>query len=204
MSASAVVLCGGRSTRMGRDKASLPFGDEPLLLRVVRLAREVASEVLLVAREGQTLPGGLDAVRDPAEGLGPLAGIAAGLQAVAGERAFVVACDMPLLRPALARRLIELSLGFEACVPVVDGFAVPTCAIYAKATAALARELVAARELRPKALIEAVRTRFVAGDELRDVDPELESFLDCDTEEGYQAALRAAGLRHSSGPSSSG
>jgi molybdopterin-guanine dinucleotide biosynthesis protein A len=63
---------------MGRDKASLPFGDEPLLLRVVRLAREVASEVLLVAREGQALPGGLDAVRDPAEGLGPLAGIAAG------------------------------------------------------------------------------------------------------------------------------
>ena len=194
MSASAVVLCGGRSTRMGRDKASLPFGDEPLLLRVVRLAREVASEVLLVAREGQPLPGGLDAVRDPAEGLGPLAGIAAGLGAVAGERAFVVACDMPLLRPALARRLIELSHGFDACVPVVDGFAVPTCAVYAKASAALARELVAARELRPKALLESVRTRFVLGDELRDVDPELLSFLDCDTEEGYQAALRAAGL----------
>jgi molybdopterin-guanine dinucleotide biosynthesis protein A len=132
---------------MGRDKASLPFGDEPLLLRVVRLAREVASEVLLVAREGQALPGGLDAVRDPAEGLGPLAGIAAGLVAVAGERAFVVACDMPLLRPALARRLIELSLGFEACVPVVDGFAVPTCAVYAKVRRA-AREPVAARELR--------------------------------------------------------
>src|SRR5512134_1636111 len=117
---------------MGRDKASLPFGDEPLLLRVVRLARE-----------GQALPGGLVAVRDPAEGLGPLAGIAAGLHAVAGERAFVVACDMPLLRPALARRLIELSLGFEACVPVVDGFAVPTCAVYAKASAALAFALVA-------------------------------------------------------------
>jgi molybdopterin-guanine dinucleotide biosynthesis protein A len=184
---------------MGRDKASLPFGDEPLLLRVVRLAREVASEVLLVAREGQALPGGLDAVRDPAEGLGPLAGIAAGLGAVAGERAFVVACDMPLLRPALARRLIELSLGFEACVPVVDGFAVPTCAVYAKASAALARELVAARELRPKALLESLRTRFVPGDELRDVDPELLSFLDCDTPEGYEAALRAAGLRPSSG-----
>jgi len=179
---------------MGRDKAWLPFGDEALLLRVVRLVREVASEVLLVAREGQALPGGLDAVRDPAEGLGPLAGIAAGLDAMAGERAFVAACDMPLLRPALARRLLELSHGFDACVPVVDGFPVPTCAVYAKATAALALELVAARELRPKALLQSVRTRFVAGDELRDVDPELLSFLDCDTEQAYQAALRAAGL----------
>ena len=197
MSASAIVLCGGRSTRMGRDKASLPFGDELLLPRVVRLVREVASEVLLVAREGQALPGGLEAVRDPAEGLGPLAGIAAGLEAMAGERAFVAACDMPLLRPALARRLLELSHGFDACVPVVDGFAVPTCAVYSKAVAGLARELVAARELRPKALLASVKTRFVPGDELRDLDPELESFLDCDTEEGYRAALHAAGLEPS-------
>jgi len=204
VSASAIVLCGGRSTRMGRDKASLPFGNETLLLRVVRLVREVAGEVLLVAREGQALPDGVDAVRDPAEGLGPLAGIAAGLLAMTSERAFVAACDMPLLRPALARRLIELSHGYEACVPLVDGFAVPTCAVYAKTTAALARELVAARELRPKALFESVRTRFVAGDELRDVDPELESFLDCDTQESYQAALRAAGLRPSSGASRGG
>ena len=179
---------------MGRDKASLAFGDELLLSRVVRLVHEVASEVLLVARDGQVLPDGLDAVRDPAEGLGPLAGIAAGLHAMTGERAFVCACDMPLLRPALARRLLEQSYGFDACVPVVDGFAVPTCAVYAKATATLARELVAARELRPKALFESVRTRFVAGDELTDVDPELLSFLDCDTEAGYQAALVAAGL----------
>lgn len=192
--ASAIVLCGGRSTRMGRDKASLPFGDELLLERVRRLAREVASEVLLVAREGQELPRGWEAVRDPAEGLGPLAGLAAGLDAMTGERAFVCACDMPLLRPALARRLLELSQGHEACVPVVDGFPVPTCAVYVKSTAALARELVAARELRPKALLASVRTRFVAGDELRDVDPELLSFLDCDTEAGYRVALAAAGL----------
>ena len=133
-------------------------------------------------------------MRDPAEGLGPLAGIAAGLQAMTGTRAFVCACDMPLLRPALARRLLELSHGFDACVPVVDGFAVPTCAVYARAAAPLACQLVAARELRPKALLESVRTRFVTEGELRDVDPELLSFLDCDTEEGYQAALRAAGL----------
>lgn len=192
--ASAIVLCGGRSSRMGRDKASLPFGDELLLLRVVRLVREVADDVVLVAREGQALPAGLKAARDPAEGLGPLAGIAAGLGAITGERAFVAACDMPLLRPALARRLIELSQGVDACVPVVDGFAVPTCAVYAKSTEQRARALVLARQLRPMALLESVDTRFVEGDELRDVDPELVSFLDCDSEEDYKAALRAAGI----------
>jgi len=179
---------------MGRDKAGLPFGDETLLARVVRLVGEVAGDVVLVAREGQPLPGELPAVRDPAEGLGPLAGIAAGLGAIRGERAFVAACDMPLLRPALARRLLELSEGVEACVPVVDGYPVPTCAVYTRAVAGRALELVAARELRPRALFERVTTRFVPGDGLRDVDPGLESFIDCDTEASYRAALRAAGL----------
>jgi len=194
MGESAIILCGGRSTRMGRDKAALVFGSETLLARVLSLVREVADDVVLVAREGQALPAGFEAVRDPAEGLGPLAGIAAGLAAIRGERAFVAACDMPLLRPALVRRLLEQSLGWEACVPVVGGYPVPTCAVYAKSAAARALELVAMRELRPRAFLASLRTRFVAEDELRDADPELSSFLDCDDEEGYRKALRAAGL----------
>ena len=194
MSASAIVLCGGRSTRMGRDKAWLSFGGETLLARMARLCGEVADEVVLVARAGQPLPDAMDAVRDAAEGLGPLAGIAAGLAVVRNERALVVACDMPLLRPALARRLLELSGGFDACVPRLDGFAVPNCAVYARAAAPRASELVAARRLRPRDLLEGLRTRYVEAAELRDVDPGLESFRDCDTEAELSAALRAAGL----------
>lgn len=194
---SALVLCGGRSARMGGDKLTLPFGAETLGARTVRLVRSAVDEVALVAREGQELPrdlAGVATLRDPAEGLGPLAGIAAGLAAVAGERAFVAACDMPLLRPAVVSRLFELAQGFEACVPVVDGFPVPTCAVYASELAGRARALVEARQLRTAGLAERARTRFVPGDELRDLDPRLESFLDCDTEEAYRAALRAAGL----------
>jgi molybdopterin-guanine dinucleotide biosynthesis protein A len=214
MGESAIVLCGGRSTRLGRDKAALAFGPESLLARVVRLVGEVAHDVVLVAREGQVLPeqrGAHDTVsagareplppateprvvHDAAEGLGPLAGIAAGLAAIRGERALVVACDMPLLRPALARRLLHLAGDATALVPVVEGYPVPTCAVYARSTAARAAELVAARELRPRVFLESIGARFVPADELRDSDPELESFFDCDTEDDYQAALRAAGL----------
>jgi molybdopterin-guanine dinucleotide biosynthesis protein A len=216
MRESAIVLCGGRSTRLGRDKAALAFGEETLLARVVRLVGEAADEVLVVAREGQVLPEPRGAhaaataaaqaappaepysrariVRDAADGLGPLAGIAAGLAAIRGERALVVACDMPLLRPALARRMLQLARDAAALVPVLDGYPVPTCAVYARGAAARARELVAARELRPRVFLESIGARYVPADELRDADPELESFLDCDTEHEYQAALRAAGL----------
>src|SRR5262245_38114956 len=194
MGESAIVLCGGRSRRLGRDKASLPFGKETLLARVVRLVGEVADDVVLVARERQELPAGFEAARDPAEGLGPLAGIAVGLGAVRGDRALVVACDMPLLRAGLLLRLVELSQGVEACVPVVAGYPVPTCAVYARSTAARARELLDRRELRPRVFLDGLRTRYVTEGELRDVDPELLSFLDCDDEASYRKALAAAGL----------
>lgn len=182
---------------MGRDKLTLPFGPESLGARTLRLVRSAVDEVALVAREGQELPrelAGVRTLRDPAEGLGPLAGIAEGLAAAVGGRVFVAACDMPLLRPALVLRLFELAEGFEACVPVLDGIPVPTCAVYATELAARARSLVEARRLRTAGLAEGARTRFVPGDALQDVDPQLASFLDCDSEQAYHAALRAAGI----------
>ena len=177
---------------MGRDKLSLPFGDETLLERVIRIVRGVVPDVVLVAREGQHLPEGLDVpvVRDPAEGLGPLAGIAAGLSTLDAERAFVAAGDMPLLRPSLISSLLEFSVGYVACVPVVDGFAVPTCAVYRRDVADVAHALVAQRRLHPRFLLDRVHTRYVHADELREADPALESFRDCNTPEHYAEALR--------------
>ncbi|MDH3214116.1 MAG: NTP transferase domain-containing protein, partial [Myxococcales bacterium] len=82
MSDAAIVLCGGRSRRMARDKASLPFGEETLLERVVRIVSQVVDEVWVVAREGQEVAGAYRIARDPEEGLGPLAGLCAGLEAM--------------------------------------------------------------------------------------------------------------------------
>lgn len=195
MPVSAIILCGGRSERMGRDKAGLPFGPEPLLARVARLVGQVADDVVLVAREGQALPDGFEAgARDAAEGLGPLAGIAAGLAAVRHDRAVVVACDMPLVRPALLRRLIDLSQGHDACVPVIDGFRMTTCAVYTKSAGVRAAEMVAHGELTPADWIDALDTRVVDEGELLEVDPELDSFKDCNTPDAYAWALKRAGF----------
>ncbi len=180
---------------MGRDKASLPFGGEPLLARVTRIVRGVVDDVVLVAREGQVLPGGFEAVRDPAEGLGPLAAIAVGLRAVSGARAFVAACDMPLLRPELICRLFDLATDVDACVPLIEGYPMTTCAVYARTVVDLAEALVAERQLKPRVFIERLHTRYVEPEAFRDVDPGLVSFQDCDTPDAYEAALRAAGFK---------
>ena len=191
---SAIVLCGGQSTRMGRDKASLPFGPETMAERVARIVGSVVGDVVLVGRDGQVLPAGARITRDREEGLGPLSGIAAGLRVSSGEYVFAVACDLPLLRPAVIRRLLDLARGFEACVPVVDDRLVPTCTVYHQRVVAVADRLVLERQLRASSLADAVHARHVSAEELRDVDPDLESFYDCNTQDRYAAALSRAGL----------
>jgi molybdopterin-guanine dinucleotide biosynthesis protein A len=194
MSDAAIVLCGGRSRRMTRDKAGLPFGDETMLARIVRVVSQVVEEVWVVAREGQEVTGDFAIARDPVEGLGPLAGLRAGLEAMAAERAFVTACDYPLLQPAYVERLLELSRGFPVTVPQVDGHFMVTSAVYAREVLPVARRLLEERRLRPLHLVEAFDARIVSESELREVDPELASLRDCNTPDAYREALRTAGL----------
>lgn len=199
---AAIVLCGGRSRRMGRDKASLPFGDETLLERAVRIVSEVCDEVVVVAREGQAVEGispGVPIARDPAEGLGPLAGLAAGLEAMRAERAFLTACDAPLLRPDYVRFMLARSRGHDAAVPLVDGFHMTTAAAYSKGVLDVARRLLAEGRLRPLFLVQQVDAVIVGEDEVRAVDPGLDSLKNCNTPEAYEQALRDAGL-YTSGP----
>ena len=188
------MLAGGRSRRMGRDKATLPFGGQTMLARIVATVSGVVDEVRVVVREGQEIAGGYDIARDPAEGHGPLAGIRAGLAAVHAERAFVVSCDMPLLRAEYVAHLLALSRGFEVAVPEIDGHRMVTSAVYAQSLLPIAVRLLAEGRRRPLDLIDAATTRIVGEAELRTVDPELDSLHDCNTPEAVDAALSRAGL----------
>lgn len=192
---SAIILCGGGSLRMGRDKAALPFGPDTLLARVVGVAQVVASEIVVVGETSQSMPAGIRVVRDPVPGLGPLAALATGLTSVSAGRALLLACDMPLVVPALLRRLQDLAGDSDACVPVVNGMPMTTCAVFATRVLPDAQALLAAGTRSLRALLAAVSVRWVSADELRDLDPDLLSFLDCDTSAQYQAALQRAGLQ---------
>lgn len=182
---------------MGADKAALPFGDETLLARIVRIASTVTDEVWLLAREGQVLPEDLPrdipVARDPAEGRGPLAGIVAGLGAMKADIAYVTSCDVPLLEARFIEAMLALASDHQAVVPRQDGHLLPTTAVYRRDILPAAEALLARDELRPRKLLAAVPSRIVEADSLRDADPELRSLMDCDTPEDYQRLLRLAG-----------
>src|SRR5262245_66404473 len=127
---AGIVLCGGRSSRMGRPKAWLPFGNEVLLQRTVRVLREVLDPIVVVAAPGQELPPLPPSVifaRDQKEYLGPLNGLATGLAALAGraEVAYLSSCDVPFVRIGFVRRILDRLGGAEVCLSEVDGFKYP-------------------------------------------------------------------------------
>src|ERR1041384_510276 len=95
-----IVLCGGKSTRMGTSKAMLPFGPETMLQRVVRLLGSVVGPIVVVAAVDQLLPDlptDVIVTRDEREGRGPLEGLRAGLKGLPEDvdGAYVTSCDVP-------------------------------------------------------------------------------------------------------------
>lgn len=195
MKFGGVVLCGGRSSRMGRPKAWLPFGGELLLPRVVRTVRSVVEPVVVVAAPGQdvpALPAGVEIVRDPVEGRGPLAGLAAGLAALEGrvDAVYLSACDAPFLSPAFVRFVID-SLGKQSIVvPRIGGYFHPLAAAYRSDVSEAVASLLAADRLRPVDLFDLVPTRVLVETDFRAVDPGLQSLRNVNTPDEYARALR--------------
>jgi len=188
--ATAIVLAGGRSSRMGRPKALLLFDDQPLIVHIVNALRRQFSEVIVVASPGQDLPS-LPAtiVRDDVAYQGPVGGIAYGLAAAAGDVCFVTACDSAFLRPSLIAHLLSQIEGHDVVVPHWQGRFQPLHAVYRKSVLPFLQAQLARGELRPIFLFDHVRTRRIDEDEIRRFDPEGASFFNMNTPEDYAEAL---------------
>lgn len=183
----AIVLCGGRSTRMGRPKAWLPWQGRPLVVHVVELLHRVVAEVVVVSSAELKLPPlRATLVRDDQPAEGPLVGLAVGLEAMEAELAFATSTDVPFLSEAFVRAV--LSHG-GAAAPVVDGFVQTLAAAYPRSAAATARALLAAGKRRPLDLLEAAGYVALRAEDL----PDLDSLRGVNTPEAYLEALAGQG-----------
>ena len=196
--AGAIVLCGGKSSRMGTSKALLPFGPETMLQRVVRILGDLVSPIVIVAAADQELPPlppGIILTQDEQPGRGPLEGLRAGLKALPPDvgAAYVTSCDVPLLVPGFVTQMLDLARGHEVAVMEIDGFPHPLSAVYRRAALPHVEDLLAHDRLRPVFLYERVRTRKVRPEEMT-ADPELRTLRNLNTREDYERALLDAGL----------
>ncbi len=184
---------------MGVPKASLPFGPETMLQRVVRLLGTVVSPIVVVAAREQPLPNLPDEItvaRDEREQRGPLEGLRAGLKALPNsvDMAYITSCDVPLLAPPFLERMIELLGVHDIAVMEIDGFPHPLSAVYRRDTLPHVESLLAEDRLRPAFLFDAVRTRRVRPEEMVSVDRDLLTLRNLNTREDYLQALAEAGL----------
>jgi molybdopterin-guanine dinucleotide biosynthesis protein A len=186
---SLVILAGGLSRRMGRDKAALPAGDGTLIAHLAhRLAPFVDETIIAGGSVTPNLPD-VRLVADRAPGLGPLAGIHTGLLAARHPHVWVVACDLPDVEPAVLMLLRELAATYDGVVPRIGGEPQGVCALYQRNLASRIDALLNAGERSVKSLLAASTIRYVAPDELRAVDPQLRSFRNINTPADYEAWL---------------
>ena len=153
MKFSAVILAGGKSTRMGRDKAWLPLDGQPLLAQQIAVVRKLKPVELFISGRADTDYSslGCPVLTDEFADAGPLAGIAAGLKAASAPLVLVLAVDMPDMTSGALRRLLERCTPGVGIVPRVNHRVEPLAAYYPKAAAPLAVDLL-------KRQLRAVRT----------------------------------------------
>ena len=153
MKFSAVILAGGKSTRMGRDKAWLPLDGQPLLAQQIAVVRKLKPVELFISGRADIDYSslGCPVLTDEFADAGPLAGIAAGLKAASAPLVLVLAVDMPDMTSGALRRLLERCTPGVGIVPRVNHRVEPLAAYYPKAAAPLAVDLL-------KRQLRAVRT----------------------------------------------
>jgi molybdopterin-guanine dinucleotide biosynthesis protein A len=200
-----IVLCGGKSERMGRPKLSLPFGDETMLVRIVRIIGQVVSPVVVVAACGQALPElpvGTLVTTDEVENRGPLAGLAAGMKALPErvEAVYASSCDVPLLKAEFVRAMVEMLGDHELAVPRDGTYYHPLSGVYRTSLVARVVRMVEEGRLRSQVFVQESDARIVDVSELRAVDPALGSLFNVNTPEDFHRALVAAGLTAHDGP----
>ena len=188
---SSIILAGGRSSRMGSDKALLPLpGNEQISFveHLVSVLAPIGSEVLLVVRdETQALAyASLRNVRiviDQIPDYGPLMGLYSGLSAMHSTSmyALVMAVDMPFVQPALLTYLLAQAQGDSMLVPVVEDTPQVLLAVYPRTILPTIEALLRQGRRDPRSLLKAAPVRYVDEAQLRAIDPQLRSFMNVNT-----------------------
>ena len=191
---SGIVLAGGLSRRLGRDKAIELFGEVPLIARVIGRLSALTNETVVVvnneARGGELpLPDDTRVAVDIYPESGSLGGIFSGLTAANSDWGFVVACDMPFLNTDLIAHMLTLREDYDAVVPLLDGYPEPTHAAYSKACLPHIESRLKVGQLKIAGFFDDVRVRYVSESEIYNFDAELLSFFNVNRPDDLERAL---------------
>lgn len=196
--AAAIVLAGGKSTRMGSDKALIMVNEQRMLEATVKHLSKLFPKVLVSASDNTYEDIGVPVVSDLYKASGPLGGIHAGLNYSDYYTNFFCACDMPFVDTNLARYMVESVKGFDAVVPKIGDYYQPLFAVYTKNCIEPIENRIMAGRNKISSLYEQIKTRFLELDELTKFGNPDTMFFNVNTPDDLQTAKDMAG-RHKDG-----
>jgi molybdopterin-guanine dinucleotide biosynthesis protein A len=191
MKADGFVTAGGKSSRMGRDKAWLEFDGATMIARVVAALRPVTESVTIIANSPEYARLNLPVVADTHIGIGPLEAIRTALANSRQPRVVLAGCDLPFVTPQLFTHLLHAGGDAQAVVPLDDGGRLePLCAIYSTAALEAVTELIANGERKVSRLFQRIPTRLVAFSELQHLAGARLFFENINSPQDYQRAVQ--------------
>ena len=193
---TSIILAGGKSSRLGGNKALQVIGGKTLMQWVIDRLATLTTEIVIATAHGEAIPYSSSAtiktVADSYAGKGPLAGIYSGLLASSSSQAIVVGCDTPFLSVGLLEYMTQTSATFDVVVPRIKGKVEPLCAAYSKNCLAPIRELLKQNELKIIKLFPMARVRYIEEDDIDRFDPEHLSFFNINSQDDLDRARRMA------------
>jgi molybdenum cofactor guanylyltransferase len=198
--ATAFVLTGGRSSRMGSDKALLSWAGETLLQRTLAIAREACGQVVICGARGLYGKFG-NVIEDADAGHGPLSGIQAALHASQSNLNLILSVDLPLMTAEFLAWLLQQAQSGEQRItaPEAQGRLQPLCAVYHRDVARIVDEAMANADFKVTRLFEHTTTRIITELELRAAGFEPSIFTNVNTPEDYKSLLQTASARAAGG-----
>ncbi len=183
---------------MGRPKPTLRFGNSTILERLIAEFRDF-DEMLVMAAPAEfeafpiedllgTAPSSVRLLRDCNPYEGAASALAQALTSMANDVAFVCSCDLPLLQSGLARALYGMLNGYEAVIPIINNKAQPLCAVYRRSATTTLELHLASAERRLTQITSDLRAYRPRESELRQIEPDLSSFVNINTPEDYMLA----------------
>lgn len=192
MNVSGVILAGGKSRRMGEDKRFLLVSEATLLDRTVSVMAKLFSEVLIViAQDSPPLTvAGCTVYRDLIAECGSLGGLYTGLAQAAGDRIFVVACDMPFLNPDMIRWFVARDPAADIVMAQLPDGLQPLHAVYGKRVVPVFERMATSHELKIRNIASdpSLRITVVSPAEWGERDPLARSFQNVNTPADLEAA----------------
>ncbi|WP_367949367.1 molybdenum cofactor guanylyltransferase [Bacillus sp. FJAT-29790] len=191
--ATGIIIAGGKSSRMGTNKALLKINGKTVIEIIAKELEKTVSDIIIVTNtfeDYQFL--GLRMVEDQWKGMGPLAGIHAGLELSSTDKNLIVACDMPFISSEIGKDLLKLLEDYQAAVPRISGQLHPLFAAYRKEVQGEICKSLERQQLQIWKFLQSVDTKIVTEDDLRKLDLPYKDhhFFNMNHPEEFEAALK--------------